>query len=143
MLLPRATKGLRLRAFLPIALAYLLALNGLLAGFGSAAGASIGSGQHSLFANVICAAAAAASDDGGASGIPAKAPAHPAHHCVLCGLSSSSGAAPDQLAVLPAFELSPEREPGTARPAARSTAPPLSDTGFMSSRTTRAPPLTV
>ena len=134
---------LRLRAFLPVALAYLLALNSVLAGFGWASGESIGRDQGSPFANVLCAAATAASDAGGDLGLPGKGHTHPGHHCVLCGVNTHYGAAPDQSAVLPAFAPLPERLPGTPIPATRSNTALPSGTGFMSSRSTRAPPLTV
>ena len=86
MFRPVTKTALRLRAVLPIALAYLLAINGVLGGFGTASGQSIERDQGSSFANVICAAAAAASDIGGDVGAPGKAHTHQAHHCVLCGV---------------------------------------------------------
>lgn len=132
----------RPRAILPLALAYLLALNSLLASFGSVSGAAIGRDQGSALANVICAAAAAASGNGVDHGAPGKGHTHHSHHCILC-CASGIAAAPCQTAIIPAIVLPPERSPGVARPSARSTAPPLSSTGFLSSRSTRAPPLTV
>ena len=88
MFRPATTTALRLRAILPIALAYLLAINGVLGGFGTASGQSIERDQGSSFANVICAAAAAASDIDGDVGAPGKAHTHQAHHCVLCGVGA-------------------------------------------------------
>lgn len=142
MFRPAITTTLRLRAMLPIALAYLLAINGVLGGFGSASGASIEHDQGSSFADVICAAAAAASDIDGELGAPGKAHTHRAHHCVLCGVAAH-GAAPDQFAILPAFAPLPERLAGAAIPSPRLNTSPPFDTGFMTSRSTRAPPLTV
>lgn len=143
MSLSKTTTILRLRAFLPAALAYLLVLNSVLAGFGWASGESIGRDQGSPFANVICAAATAASVAGGDLGSPGKAHSHPGHHCVLCGVNTHHGAAPDQSAVLPAFAPLPERLPGTPISVTRSNTAPPPSTGFMNSRSTRAPPLTV
>jgi hypothetical protein len=143
MFRPAIKKTCRLRAILPVALAYLLAINGVLGGFGSASGASIERDQGSSFANVICAAAAAAASDvGGEIGAPGKAHTHTAHHCVLCG-AGTHGAAPDQSAVLAAFTPLPERLPGAAILSPRSNTAPPFDTAFMTSRSTRAPPLTV
>lgn len=142
MSLPKTMIARRLRAFLPIALAYLLAMNGVLGGFGSASGASIAVDQGSPLVNIICAAAAAASDNGGDFSAPGKAHTHVAHHCVLCGVSSH-GTAPDQSTFLLVFVLLPERSPGAACHSYRSNEPSPFNSGFMSSRTTRAPPLTI
>ena len=142
MFRPVTKTALRLRAVLPIALAYLLAINGVLGGFGTASGQSIERDQGSSFANVICAAAAAASDIGGDGGAPGKAHTHQAHHCVLCGMGEH-GSTPGHSVILPAFALLPERLPGEAIPSTRSNTAPPFDTGFMSSRSPRAPPLTV
>ena len=110
MFRPVTKTALRLRAVLPIALAYLLAINGVLGGFGTASGQSIDRDQGSSFANVICAAAAAASDIGGDAGAPGKAHTHQAHHCVLCGVGTH-GSTPGHSVILPAFAPLPERLP--------------------------------
>jgi hypothetical protein len=122
--------------------AYLLALNAVLAGFGSASGGLIGRDQGSPFANIICAAAAVASDIGGDPGAPGKSHAHHAHHCIVC-CASAQAAAPDQTAILPVDARPPAGPSGAAKPSPRSNAALLFDTGFMSSRSSRAPPLTV
>lgn len=141
MVRPATNKARRLRAFLPIALAYLLAINGVLASFGSASGALIGRDQGSSFANMICVAAAAASDIGGDPGVPGKGHPHHAHHCIVC-CASGQAAASDRTAILPAAVRPPAGSSGAAKPATRSNATSLFGTGFMSSRSTRAPPLT-
>ena len=132
---PATKKARRLRAFLPVALVYLLAINGVLAGFGSVSGASIGRDQDSSFANVICAEAAAASDIGGDLGAPGKGPPHHGHHCIIC-CANGQAALPDQTAILPVAVLPPTGSSGVAKPSARSNATLLFDTGFMSSRAT-------
>ncbi|MCI0598049.1 MAG: DUF2946 family protein [Beijerinckiaceae bacterium] len=136
--------ALRRHAIFRAALAYLLVLNGFFAGLGPATSSiTLAGSQDSPFAGIICAAAAAAvSEIAGDHQAPGPGHAHQSHHCVLCCASGHAALAGDPV-VIPMTILPPERPSGVARPVARYNAPPLSCTGFMTSRSARAPPLTV
>ncbi|MCI0466123.1 MAG: DUF2946 family protein [Beijerinckiaceae bacterium] len=136
-------KAWRPRTVFRAALAYLLVLNGFFAGLGPAS-ASLASAtsQDSPFAGIICAAAAAAWESGGDHQAPSPGHAQHAHHCVLC-CGGGHAALVSDAAVIPIILPPAEKPSGAARPVARSNAPPLSSTGFMTSRSSRAPPLTV